>query len=83
MTWTQTGAWFDGLILALPRQRLSPLLLKSRKITSRTTPDIPKIITQHRLIFEAIRLGESDLAERAMKDHLDTVAMDLISRTKR
>jgi GntR family transcriptional repressor for pyruvate dehydrogenase complex len=58
---------------------LSPLLIKSRSITGKTTPDVPKIARQHRLIFEAIRLGQSELAEQAMKDHLQTVALDLIA----
>jgi GntR family transcriptional repressor for pyruvate dehydrogenase complex len=62
---------------------LVPLLLKSRRITARTTPEIPKIIKQHRTIFEAIRLGESELAERAMREHLQTVGLDLISEVKR
>jgi len=62
---------------------LLPLLLKSRRITARTTPEIPKIVKQHRTIFEAIRLGESELAERAMREHLQTVGLDLISEVKR
>jgi GntR family transcriptional regulator, transcriptional repressor for pyruvate dehydrogenase complex len=62
---------------------LRPLLLKSRRITARTTPEIPKIVKQHRTIFEAIRLGESELAERAMREHLQTVGLDLISEAKR
>jgi len=62
---------------------LTPLLLKSRQITARTTPDIPKIIREHRRIFEAIRLGESELAEQAMREHLQTVGLDLISEPKR
>lgn len=64
-------------------QVLVPLLLKSRQITSRTTPDMSKVLKQHRAIFEAIRLGETELAERAMREHLDTVAMDLILQIKR
>lgn len=62
---------------------LSPMLQKSRRITGRTTPDIPKIIKQHRTIYEAIRLGEMELAQLAMKDHLQTVGLDLISERKR
>lgn len=62
---------------------LVPLLLKSRQITAQTTPDIPKIIREHRRIFKAIRLGESELAEQAMREHLQTVGLDLISERKR
>ena len=62
---------------------LAPLLLKSRRITARTTPDIPKIVKEHRTIFEAIRLGQSGLAELAMRNHLQTVGLDLISEVKR
>ncbi len=64
-------------------EMLAPLLLKSREITGQTTPDVPKIIAQHRTIYEAIRIGESELAERAMKDHLQTVGLDLIADAKR
>jgi GntR family transcriptional repressor for pyruvate dehydrogenase complex len=58
---------------------LAPLLLQSRRITARTTPDVAKIVRQHRTIFEAIRIGESELAEGAMREHLQTVALDLLS----
>src|SRR5262245_35436381 len=62
---------------------LAPLLLKSRRITARRTPDIPKIVKEHRTILEAIRLGQSGLAELAMRNHLQTVGLDLISEVKR
>ena len=42
-----------------------------------------KIIGQHRSIFEAIRLGNSELAERAVREHLQIVGLDLISETRR
>jgi len=58
-------------------------LRKSRKITARTTPEVPKIIGEHRTIFNAIKRGQADLAERAMLDHLQTVGLDLISERKR
>jgi GntR family transcriptional regulator, transcriptional repressor for pyruvate dehydrogenase complex len=59
--------------------QLAPLLLKSRKMTSRTTPDIRKVIQQHRMIFEAIRIRDPDLAEQAMWEHLQTAGLDLIA----
>jgi GntR family transcriptional repressor for pyruvate dehydrogenase complex len=62
---------------------LAPLLQRSRTLTGRTTPDIPKIIREHRTIFQAIRRGESELAEQAMKNHLQTVGLDLIAEKKR
>jgi GntR family transcriptional repressor for pyruvate dehydrogenase complex len=58
--------------------QLSPLLLKSRKLTGRTTPDPRKVIQQHRMIYEAIRLRDPALAELAMREHLVTNALDLI-----
>lgn len=70
-------------VLADTIRFLSTMLQKSRRITGRTTPDIPKIIKQHRTIYEAIRLGEMDLAQLAMKDHLQTVGLDMISERKR
>src|SRR5207244_10366385 len=80
----------DAIILAAENQILSeiarmlaPHLIKSRQFTARTTPDIPKVVRQHRTIFEAIRLGESELAEQAMREHLQTVGLDLISERRR
>jgi GntR family transcriptional repressor for pyruvate dehydrogenase complex len=70
-------------VLAALVRTLAPQLVKSRSITALTTPNIPKIVREHRTIFEAIRIGESDLAERAMKDHLQTVGLDLIADRKR
>jgi len=58
---------------------LSPLLVKSRKVTAEVTPDLRKIIRQHRTIFEAIRVGEAELAEQAMREHLQTAGLDLLS----
>jgi GntR family transcriptional repressor for pyruvate dehydrogenase complex len=58
---------------------LQPMLTMSRKLTARTTPDIPKIIRQHRIIYEAISVGQSELAEAAMTQHLRTVGLDIIS----
>jgi DNA-binding FadR family transcriptional regulator len=57
------------------------MLATSRRLTARTTPDILKIIRQHRTIFEAISLGHSELAEAAMSTHLRTVGLDIISET--
>lgn len=58
---------------------LSPLLLKSRKLTGATALDIRKTIDQHRTILEAIRLRDPYTAEQAMRVHLQSVGIDLIS----
>ena len=58
---------------------LQPMLTMSCKLTARTTPDIPKIIRQHRIVYEAISVGQSELAEAAMTQHLRTVGLDIIS----
>lgn len=60
-------------------QVLSSRLLKSREITVRTAPDMSKMFRGHEAIFEAIVRGQSDLAERAMLEHLHIVGLDLIS----
>lgn len=66
-------------VLAELNRILGPLLLKSRSITEATAPDMNQMIREHRKIFDAITQGQSDLAERAMLDHLHTVGLDLIS----
>lgn len=58
---------------------LAPSLLRSRKMTAQSTPDTRKVIKQHRTIYETIRLGEAELAEHAMREHLQTAALDLLS----
>jgi GntR family transcriptional repressor for pyruvate dehydrogenase complex len=58
---------------------LAPLLIKSRKQTGSTTPDTRRVIQQHRVIFEAIRLRDPELADRAMRDHLSATGVDLIA----
>lgn len=63
--------------------QLAPLLLKSRKQTGMTTPDTRKVIREHRTIFEAIRLRDPDLADRAMREHLASTGFDLIAYTHR
>jgi GntR family transcriptional regulator, transcriptional repressor for pyruvate dehydrogenase complex len=79
----------DGIIRAAGNPILidwaefvSPLLLKSRRITLETRVDFGKGFQQHHAIFEAIRLGQAELAERAMLDHLQSVALDLISEKR-
>jgi GntR family transcriptional regulator, transcriptional repressor for pyruvate dehydrogenase complex len=62
---------------------LNSLLLESRKITVRTTLDLQRIFEQHKTIYEAIRAGQAELAERAMLDHLLSAGLDLISAPKR
>ena len=80
----------DAIILAAENEILNeiarvlaPHLIKSRQFTARTTPDISRVVRQHRTIFEAIRIGESELAEQAMREHLQTVGLDLISERRR
>jgi GntR family transcriptional regulator, transcriptional repressor for pyruvate dehydrogenase complex len=58
---------------------LSPLLVRSRQITAFSAPDLTRMAREHRAIFEAIRRGQPDLASRAMKEHLETVGLDLIT----
>jgi len=70
----------DNRILLDVEKLLAPLLLRSRKLTAETTPDIRTGIQQHRAIWEAIRLRNPELAEQAMRIHLQTTGLDLISR---
>lgn len=69
----------DNHVLAYLNHILGPQLLKSRSITAFTAPDMTQMIREHWRIFDAIAQGQSDLAERAMLDHLHTVGLDLIS----
>jgi GntR family transcriptional regulator, transcriptional repressor for pyruvate dehydrogenase complex len=62
---------------------LSGSLRKSRILTARTTPDIARVVGQHRMIFNGIRMRLPELAKRAMADHLETTALDLISERRR
>lgn len=57
---------------------LSPLLVRSRKITAGAVPELTRMAREHRAIFEAIRRGQPDLASRAMTEHLQAVGMDLL-----
>jgi GntR family transcriptional repressor for pyruvate dehydrogenase complex len=58
---------------------LAPMLIKSRQITANSAPDMGRMLSEHRAIFNAIRHSQSDLASRAMLDHLHTVGLDLIT----
>jgi GntR family transcriptional repressor for pyruvate dehydrogenase complex len=58
---------------------LTPLLLKSRRITGPTHRDMNRNIRQHTAIYEAIRMGNATLAEEATRQHLLAVGIDLIS----
>jgi GntR family transcriptional regulator, transcriptional repressor for pyruvate dehydrogenase complex len=58
---------------------LAPLFIKSRQITTKSAPNMDRMLSEHRAIFEAIRRGQPDLATRAMLDHLQTVGIDLIT----
>jgi GntR family transcriptional regulator, transcriptional repressor for pyruvate dehydrogenase complex len=60
---------------------LAPLLQRSRKLTGRSTPNPRIAIQQHRVILEAIRRRDPDIAEEAMRTHLQTVGLDLIAQT--
>jgi GntR family transcriptional regulator, transcriptional repressor for pyruvate dehydrogenase complex len=71
-----------NLVLRNLFSTLRPMLVMSRKLTARTTPDLPKILQQHRTIFEAIRLGQPALAEEAMSQHLRTTGLDIIARPR-
>jgi GntR family transcriptional repressor for pyruvate dehydrogenase complex len=66
-------------VLSALANSLTPLLIKSRKITGQTHHDMQRIIRQHTAIYEAIRLGNASLAEEAMRQHLLGVGVDLIS----
>lgn len=72
----------NRVLFGLVRALAGPLR-ESRSITARTTPDVPSIIRQHRTIFNAIRTGQSELAEQAMIEHLQRTGIDLISEKKR
>ena len=79
----------DAIITAAGNQMLkelagmlAPQLMKSRQLTARTAYSA-KVLEQHRTIFEALRLGESELAEQAMREHLQSVGLDLISERRR
>jgi GntR family transcriptional repressor for pyruvate dehydrogenase complex len=58
---------------------LAPLLIKSRRITGQTHRDMERIARQHRAVYESIRIGNAELAEEAMRQHLLGVGVDLIS----
>ena len=60
---------------------LAPLLSRSRKLSGWRTPDPHVAIHQHRIILEAIRRRDPDIAEQAMRTHLQTVGLDLIVQT--
>jgi GntR family transcriptional regulator, transcriptional repressor for pyruvate dehydrogenase complex len=66
-------------VLHAVHRGLAPSLVRSRKLTAQSTPDTGKIIQQHRTIYEAIRLGQADLAGQAMREHLQTAGLDLLS----
>lgn len=71
----------NRMLIEVARCLAGPLR-KSRETTAQTTPDVGRIVQQHRTIFNAIKRGEADLAEKAMLEHLQTVGLDLISGRK-
>lgn len=67
-------------ILRTLNDSLMPFLLKSRRVTGPRHHDAARIIQQHTAIYEAIRLGNAEFAEEAMRRHLLAVGIDLISK---
>jgi GntR family transcriptional repressor for pyruvate dehydrogenase complex len=63
-------------------EALTPILVKSRHVTGPVHRDMNRIIRQHTAIYEAIRLGNAELAQEAMRSHLLGVGIDLISERK-
>jgi GntR family transcriptional repressor for pyruvate dehydrogenase complex len=59
---------------------LTPILVKSRKVTGPSHHDSARIVQQHTAIYEAIRIGNADLAQEGMRRHLLGVGIDLISK---
>jgi GntR family transcriptional regulator, transcriptional repressor for pyruvate dehydrogenase complex len=55
----------------------------SLRRTARTTPDLQRVVDQHRRIFDCIRLGQPELAETAMAEHLRTAGLDIVSEAAR
>lgn len=62
---------------------LTPLLLKSREITTHSVPDLTRMRADHTAIVDAICRGESAAAEKAMLEHMHNIGLDLISSRKR
>lgn len=61
---------------------LAPSLMRSRKTTGMASPDLSRSVQQHRAIFEVIRRRDPELAEHAMRSHLQTTGLDLIAYAK-
>jgi len=61
---------------------LAPQLVRSRKLTGMASPDLSRSIHQHRAILEAIRRRDPEMAEHAMRSHLQTTGLDLIAHAK-
>jgi len=70
-------------VLELINRTLAPLMMESRYITARSAPDRARMHHDHAVIVAAILRGQSDDAERAMLEHLQTVGLDLISEIRR
>lgn len=62
---------------------LTPLLMKSREITSRTAQDWERMRKDHAEIVKALIQRETGAAETAMMNHLHHVGFDLIAARKR
>ena len=45
---------------------LTPILVKSRRVTGPSHHDTARIVQQHTAIYEAIRIGNADLAQEGM-----------------
>jgi GntR family transcriptional repressor for pyruvate dehydrogenase complex len=61
---------------------LASLLVQSRKLTGIASPDLSRTIHQHRAILEAIRRRDPEMAEHAMRSHLQITGLDLIAQAK-
>jgi DNA-binding FadR family transcriptional regulator len=69
-------------VLEFVNRTLAPLMMESRRITARTD-DRSRMHVDHARIVTAILRGQSEEAERAMLEHLQTVGLDLISEIRR
>jgi DNA-binding FadR family transcriptional regulator len=71
----------NSVLLNLAKS-LAPLLVRSRKLTGMASPDLSRSIHQHRAILEAIRRRDPEMAEHAMRSHLQSTGLDLITQAK-
>lgn len=72
----------NSILLTL-HHSLAQLLLESREITARSTPNWTRMQDDHNAIVRAIVRGEADTADEAMLEHMHHIGLDLISGRKR